>query len=437
MMTNYIFDLERVKTRNELIRDNAIFSGRGVRPDAYQSVSNIRPFIRSIALGTHPQISIGDQKSIVLVGLDSIKHSFAEHIFRPDHMVCMTSVFPSTSIRVWPSALTGYSPETFGSVGPVFYAKEINALYNALDDSYRIDGPFIVDSKVTDKHPIGSKDNLFSDLNAVGFQTVCINGFYACKSSRWSKAMQENAERYVTSKYDWRKITMQPDQIVASIRDDVSDALASRDTNRSSLVWTLTDIDCYVHEHGYSDSLKTALGELDGFLRELSAGGHLVIAFADHGQVPQVVSSFTEGWDKIHNDENCRRPSGGAGRVRWSYPRQGRERILKEKIEGLLGENAAVIWRDDLEKLGILSLGENLRSQIGEIVVLGLTDDFPLALHGDGFIYEHGSVSKGEMLVPLMIYKAAAKEATGRTIPAPPNETLPAQNATPNPKLGG
>jgi hypothetical protein len=437
MTAKHEFDLEKIKTRNVLVRDNMIFSGRGVRPDARQSVANIRPFVRSIAANAHPQISMGDQKSIVLVGLDSIKYSFAEQIFRPDHMVCMTSVFPSTSIRVWPSALTGYSPETFGSVGPVFYAKEIDALYNALDDSYRIQGPFVVDPQVTGKHPIGSKDNLFSDLNVLGFQTVCINGFYAHKQSRWSQAMQENAGRYVTSKYDWRKITMQPDQIVASIREDVSEALTSRNKGLNALVWTLSDIDCYVHEHGYSDNLKTALGELDSFFRDLASDGHLVIAFADHGQVPQVISTFTEGWDKIHSDENCRRPSGGAGRVRWSYPRAGREQALKGEIEGLLGDTAAVIWRDDLEKLGILSLGENLKSQIGEIVVLGLTEDFPLALHGDGFIFEHGSVSKDEMIVPLMIYKAAAKEAAGRAIPAPPKETLPAQNVTSNPKMGG
>ncbi len=437
MTETFSFDLEKVRTRNALIHANSIFSGRGVRPDAHQSVTNIRPFVRAVAAGSHPQISVGEKKSIVLIGLDSIKHSFAEKVFKPDHLVCMTSVFPSTSIRVWPTALTGYSPETFGSVGPVFYAKEIDALYNALDDSYRVQESFVVDPKVTDQHPIGSKDNLFSDLNVLGFQTVCINGFYAHKKSRWSQAMQENAGRYVTSKYDWRNITMQPDLIVASIREDVSEALTSMNKGQNALVWTLSDIDCYVHEHGYSDNLKTALDELDGFFRELANNGHLVIAFADHGQVPQVVSTFTEGWDNIHSDENCRRPSGGAGRVRWSYPRPGHEQALKEQIEGLLGDTAAVIWRADLEKLGILSLGENLKSQIGEIVVLGLTEDFPLALHGDGFIYEHGSVSRDEMLVPLMIYKAAAKEASAHTLTVPSREDALAHPATFNPKLGG
>ena len=57
-----------------------------------------------------------------------------------------------------------------------------------------------------------------------------------------------------------------------------------------------------------------------------------------------------------------------------------------------------------LISLGILSIGENLRSQVGEIIALALTDDFPLAVYGEGFTYEHGAVRKDEMCVPLMVW---------------------------------
>lgn len=428
-MTNHrILDLTALKSRDDLVVANSIFDGRGVRPDAVQSVASIRPFVHAIAAGTHPQVKLGKAESLVLVGLDSIKYDFAKGIFSPDSLNCLTSVFPSTSICAWPSAVTGKSPEEFRSIGPVFYAKEIDALYNALDDSYRTTGDFIVNPKVTNKYPMGSNDTMFTDLEAQGFQTVCINGFYAQKISRWSQGTQKDAGRIDKSKSDWSQIVMQPDLIVDSIIEDVGNALAARDPKRRSFVWNLVDIDCYIHEHGYTDNLQQALTRLNSYFGQLASEGHTVVAFADHGQVPQKISSYTEGWNRIHTDEICRMPSGGAGRVRWSYPRPGKEDELKKKIQTLLGDSAAVIRRDELETLGILPLGENLNSQIGEIITFALTDDYPLAVHGDGFIYEHGSVTPDEMLVPLMIYQGAVKEVTARRQPQPERKHRPAAN---------
>ncbi len=419
-------DLAALKSKEDLVKANIIFDGRGVRPDAVQSVGSIRPFVQAIAAGTHPQVKLGKAESLVLVGLDSIKFDFAKEIFTPSSLSCLTSVFPSTSICAWPSAVTGKSPEDFRSIGPVFYAREIDALYNALDDSYRTTGDFIVDPRVTNKYPMGSNDTMFTDLEGQGFQTVCINGFYAQKISRWSQGTQKDAGRIDISKSDWGQIVMQPDLIVDSIIEDVGNALAARSKGSKSFVWNLVDIDCYIHEHGYTGELKTALTRLNGYFGQLAAEGHTVVAFADHGQVPQKISTYTEGWNKIHTDDVVRMPSGGAGRVRWSYPREGKEDYLQQQLQSLLGESAMVIRRDELDSLGILRLGDNLKSQIGEIITFALTDDYPLAVHGGGFIYEHGSVTPDEMLVPLMVYQGAAKEVGNRKSPQPGRRKQPA-----------
>jgi ParB family chromosome partitioning protein len=176
----------------------------------------------------------------------------------------------------------------------------------------------------------------------------------------------------------------------------------------------------------YTGELKTALTRLNGYFGQLAAEGHTVVAFADHGQVPQKISTYTEGWNKIHTDDVVRMPSGGAGRVRWSYPREGKEDYLQQQLQSLLGESAMVIRRDELDSLGILRLGDNLKSQIGEIITFALTDDYPLAVHGGGFIYEHGSVTPDEMLVPLMVYQGAAKEVGNRKSPQPGRRKQPA-----------
>ncbi len=430
-----ILDLAALKSKDRLAKANSIFDGRGIRPDAVQSITSIRPFIHAIATGTHPQVKLGKAESLILIGLDSIKFDFANEIFTPDSLSCLTSVFPSTSICAWPSAVTGKSPEEFRSIGPVFYAREIDALYNALDDSYRTTSDFIVDPRVTNKYPMGSDDTVFTDLEGQGFQTVCINGFYAQKISRWSQGIQKDAGRIDISKSDWGQIVMRPDLIVNSIIEDVGNALSARHKGSKSFVWNLVDIDCYIHEHGYTGELKSALTRLNSYFGQLAAEGHTVVAFADHGQVPQKISSYTEGWNKIHTDEVVRMPSGGAGRVRWSYPHAGKEEELKEKIQALLGDSAMVIHRDELESLGILPLGENLKSQIGEIITFALTDDYPLAIHGGGFIYEHGSVTPDEMLVPLMVYQGAAKEVETRRPPQPKSRNQPAGRPVQSRKL--
>lgn len=170
-------------------------------------------------------------------------------------------------------------------------------------------------------------------------------------------------------------------------------------------VWSLIDFDSYIHVHGYSHELARALNVLSDFFQDLAQKGHLVITFADHGQTQQKYSPLTEEWHKIIGTNHCRNQAGGAGRARWAYPTPKNETFVFEKTKEILGDNALVLHRDDLSRHSILSVGPNLRLQVGEIIALALTDNFPLAVYGDGFTHEHGALSADEMCVPLMAWK--------------------------------
>ena len=349
MENTFIQDFDAGKSQADLYRDNELFSGTCIRPDNIQSVSNIRPFIKSVASHQHKQARMGSAQSIIVLGLDSLKYTFAKATLHPDRMLPLTSVFPSTSVCAWTWALTGQSPEVSKMVSPIFYAKEINDMYITLNDTYGHDGDWRSDEAGVQQFSIRKLDNFFTDLNQLGFETVCINGFYAYKTSRWSQALLKDAGRVEKSKSDWNKIIMSPDKIVESIIEDVTNAINSRDPNKNLFVWSLVDIDSYIHVFGYSDELVKALSVLEEFIQDLASQGHLVISFADHGQTPQKYSSLTEDWHKIIGTDYCRYQPAGAGRARWSYPKPGNETFVFERTKEILGDNAAVIHRDELD----------------------------------------------------------------------------------------
>lgn len=253
--------------------------------------------------------------------------------------------------------------------------------------------------------PIGGWSTFFTDLNQIGFKTICINGYFSYKISRWSQSLLKDAQRIDVSSSDWSRITLSAEDVSLSIVEDITKALSSSGSAKDNkFIWNLANYDHYVHRFGYTSNLITALKSVDNFFRDLANEGHLVIAFSDHGQVPQKHSQFMESWDELHNTSVCVREAGGAGRVRWSYPRLGQEAHLQQALQELLGENAAVIRRSDLWRLGLLRENAHLNQNLGEIITLAITDDFPVAAHKPEIIYEHGSILPAEVLVPLMVY---------------------------------
>lgn len=107
-------------------------------------------------------------------------------------------------------------------------------------------------------------------------------------------------------------------------------------------------------------------------------------------------------WEAVGGPALCRLPVGGAGRVRWWYPRPGRVAEVRERFADMLGPDALVLTRDRLVDLGLVARNGALVDRLGEVVALAVGRRFPPIDPRDR--YEHGSITEDEMLVPLGVW---------------------------------
>lgn len=395
----------------KLVLNMSCFNGKGLRPHPTQSIRQLRNFLNDVAFDRSPLISKGSQESIIVIGLDAISYSVAREMFTPNTMLPISSIFPSTSVCCWAAAMTGLSVEDSGLPGPVFYAPEIKRMYNCLDDIVEVNGKWVSDFSEAHKVSFGEWETIFHDLSQT-HETVAVNGYFSIDSHRWSRGIMRGAERTDISNADWSKITSQPDKIAKSVVNDIENTLSKRDRNRPLFVWSLVNTDHYIHLNGYNESLRKALKLINEAFHEWSDQGHSVIMYADHGQVSNVANKeMGRAWDSLHSPEMCRLTSGGAGRVRWSYPHSHKEDAFANRLSNILGDEAIVLHRDELQKNALLDIGKRLTQQVGEIVSIAIGNQFPIFNSSEDYyaheqiIFEHGSILPDEMIVPLALYQ--------------------------------
>lgn len=389
---------------DQLLKSIKILNGKGTHPHPTQSIKKLKSFLLEVASNQSHMVKQGKQKSTLVIGLDSISYKLAQKVFTPNILIPLSSTFPSTSVCCWVEVITGLSMETTKLPGPVFFAPEINRMYNSLSDTVEVNGEWVLDFPDKNKVAIGNWSTIFHDLSLT-HETVAINGYFSLKKSRWSQALNEGAEKIYSTKANWDKIIFDPLKIIRSVIEDIEEALLKRDQKRPFFLWTLVNTDSYIHFNGYNQALYSALKLLDITCQDLAEKGHTVIICSDHGQVPNIADrELGRAWDSLHSSKLCRLPVGGAGRVRWSYPYSKAEDLLLEKTIKLLGSEAIVLHRDDLEKYNLLKHNSYLKNRIGEIVTIALGDKFPITDYMLDIVYEHGSILPEEMIVPLVIY---------------------------------
>jgi len=399
---------DKTLTPDQLFERNAVFNKSGMRPDAQQNLVHLRKFIGQIASGKHPDYQLGSKQSIIAVGIDSLNYGFAKNNLTPDDLYCVSTIFPSTSSCCWIASITGKGPEESGVSGVVFYSEELESMYITHLDKVQQGKEWVAHPESDAKLPIGNWDSVFLDLNAMGYKTVCLDGFFAYKITRWSQGLHRHAQHVVKSSGAWLDILMGCDEMVDSLEKDLKDGIKRFVTGEPVFMWNLFNFDRYIHHRGFTDELGSAVRRMDSMFHEMAQQGHLVIVYADHGQTPHIsVHSQGEEWDALHDSPQHRLPFGGAGRVRWSYPVAGHEDRVARELQDLVGENGVVVHRDELHKHGICNIGPRMQSQMGEIITLATGAQFPTADFKNTVIYEHGSITRDEMLVPVAVYRAA------------------------------
>jgi hypothetical protein len=373
----------------------------GVRPHSSQSLAGIRSLLLSCWKGDNIPFTRGKADSMIVLAVDALRFDTIESIWSPDVLLPLTSTFPSTSVTAWLTSMTSLSVDEHIVPGVVYFLEEANGLFHAFRGrALTRDNNYLLAPDVR----IGPWTTIFDLLSADGAECVANIGDLVSWPGPWSDAVIHGA-RAVLPVANWDEIRLQPLAIVQAAIEEVNAAIKNRHIRQPLMVWNWLNFDDYVHYNGYNLELLNSLRLLQNAIERWTAEGHMVIAHSDHGMVPSHAPRLLlDGWDTVNQPSLCRLAPGGAGRIRWSYPKAGQEIVVFERLAAALGTNALVVFREDLQNLGLLKMNDIIRRQIGEVVVIATKEDF--VVPDPTYTFEHGSFTPGEMIVPFAIWHA-------------------------------
>lgn len=384
-------------TPEELTTASALRAPGAIGPHPDQSVRCVRDLIRR--WGTAPAWPLGtpDDKGLIVLAVDSLSYDVALELLAPDELVCLTSTFPSTSAVSWVSSVTGVRSQEHRVSGPVGLQPGVDGVYNILRScAYTWDGGTMVSSPAL-PDPFPALPTAFDDLATFGSESAVLVGDFSNVCVQWSDLLVGGGRR------------VEPLVDVARIRDDgplvARAAIEQVDRERTvgvrRCIWAYVNLDEHAHRHGYDVAFRAAVRSLAAAAERWSSHGCTVILHSDHGQVPnRVTPADVARFDAVASAARCRLPPGGAGRVRWIYPRAGQEESLLAAMRDRFGEHAIVCHRDDLADLGVVP--PHGLPGCGEIVMIAIGAAFPVP--DPAYVFEHGSFTRGEMLVPLALW---------------------------------
>lgn len=373
----------------------------GVKPDICQGLNLIRPLISQAWNNYTGPLVPGRGDSLIVLGVDAISYDIANRVWSPDLLIPLTSSFPSTSVVAWLSAMTGLDVSEHEVPGVVYYLKEANGLFHCFRDIGLTYGKNWSKSHPASSVCLGPWTTIFHDIK----KGACVAhaGDLLNWPGRWSQALLSGAT-VIQPQIDFSTIRFDPSKLVNWAVTGIEKTICKRQPNFPLFSWTMLNFDDYVHFNGYSTELTDALCYLEKAILRWIRQGHTVVAHSDHGMVPNYISTkVLDEWELISSLEFCRLPAGGAGRVRWLYPLRKRETEIYDRLRKLLNNHALVLWREELTNYGLLTVTENIKERIGEIVVIALDSFFPVP--DLNYIYEHGSITSDEMIVPLAVWQ--------------------------------
>jgi predicted AlkP superfamily pyrophosphatase or phosphodiesterase len=166
-------------------------------------------------------------------------------------------------------------------------------------------------------------------------------------------------------------------------------------------------VDTVAHEFGLRTEFFTSeLASVDGLvatMRDALPAHATLVVTSDHGQV----HLERESWIELRELEPLVDVMSGDGRFRYLYAPRGRARDLAEAARDALGDRAWVFTRRELLDDGWMGQGATgtIPGRIGDVVLAARE---PVAFVDPALPFEanlrsgHGSVTRDEMLVPLL-----------------------------------
>lgn len=319
-------------------------------------------------------------RDVVVLAVDGIRLDLAVDAWSEARIEKLRAVFPTTSSTGWLSSLSGLDVDAHGVPGVVFRLGSGAAI-----NVFEFDGE--LGSAAT--------ENVFGDATALGYEPLAVGGDLDAYPCAWLDLLLRGARRLAGYRFWATEELREPEEICADVRRAVAEARALRQ-GRPVFVWCFTEPDRHVHRFGYDGAVVRFLELVGELAADLAGDGAVVVAHADHGLTP---TTHDERLERTLDRLSARYgfEAGGAGRVRWLYPRAG-DRELREALARELPDSVRVLDADSLFAPGSLA-----RSRVGDIVLLAEGDSFPTS---PGYAFDHGSLTAAEVDVPLAEWRA-------------------------------
>lgn len=317
---------------------------------------------------------------VAILALDGIPYDLARSAWTQARTEPMRSVFPTTSATGWLSSLTGADVGAHGVPGVVFRVAE---------DGRPVD-------VFAHRGPLGGRDdgNVFADAAALGWEPLAVVGDLEPFDCAWRDLLLLGARRVEGHRFFTASGAPDAAALCARLRAALAACLPG--DGRPRLVWCFVDVDRHVHRHGYDGCVLELLAGIERIAAELAERGTVVLAHADHGLVPTRTDPALERLLASLERRGC--AIGGAGRVRWVYPRaRAGADALRRELAASLPPSVRVAGADELFAPGTLA-----RRRVGDVVLVAEGERF---LTSPGYRYDHGSLSRDELEVPCSAWR--------------------------------
>jgi type I phosphodiesterase/nucleotide pyrophosphatase len=347
------------------------------------------------------------RRGVIVLAVDGLSHGAAARSWPSAEITYLTSTLPSTSATAWLTALTGSGPEVHGVPGMV-YRVDASVVY-------AVTGEVVAGQPPVPPQMVLPQPTVFERAAAAGARCLALGRELDHLPGPWARALQRGTVPVGLVARPPAALAAQaadPRLLVDAVCADVTAVLAEpaslpeaavlseaagppEAAEAPVLLWVYVNLDDHVHANGYDDAVLAALRRLDGDARDWADRGWTVIAHSDHGQVRvRPDPALARAWALLDDSGECELPGGGAGRVRWLYPRPGREDVVHARLADALG-NAAVVVR--ARDLGLPP------HRVGAVVAIAASDRFPVP--NPALRYEHGGLDVDEMVIPFAVWR--------------------------------
>lgn len=305
---------------------------------------------------------------VIVLAVDGLSSDVAKQSWLSASIATLSSTVPPTSATALLTALTGVPADVHRVPGSVY--RNGSGLVHAMNGMPAI--PAL--PTVLERH---GATVLARELDLL--------------EGTWAQALLRGCTRIpAPARHKLAAQSEDPPLLVANVVADLDKALKD-----ARFLWTYVNIDDHVHRHGYDESVHEAMLRLDAHASRWAAQGWTVVAHSDHGMVPvDPDPELVEAWDAIVREE-CVIPSGGAGRMRWLYPKADRLEAVFDRVATALGDTATIHHATDL---GLP------QPEAGPVVAVAASPRFPLP--DPSVRYEHGGLSRDEIDVPFAVWQA-------------------------------